>query len=219
MATPSGMATIASGEGMKTRPTPLAVFASCNAGLFAILLVVAGANAVHPFYRGPANINEFLLYSFSIAVVTGIGWRMFRRVHLPAPVLILMQLGILGHLLGGFVAYRGARLYDGVFFGMEYDHYLHMLNGLAGALVVDRLLPDVKGPAPRGVIVVLVMMGAGSIVEMIEYLAYLLIPTTGVGGYDNNMRDLVSNTVGGLIFLAGQHLEAALRGARRERRP
>ena len=194
---------------MKSRPTPFALFAAFNAAQFAVVLAVFCADRLHPFYRGPANLAEFTLYSLTVALVAVVGWRTLRRVAVPAPVLALCQLGILGHLAGGFATYHGVRLYDVVFFGVGYDHYLHTFNGFAGALLADRLLPPMRGPIPRGLIVLLVMMGAGSIVEMIEYLAYLWISMTGVGGYDNNMRDLLSNTFGGLIFVAARALLAA----------
>jgi hypothetical protein len=47
----------------------------------------------------------------------------------------------------------------------------------------------------------LVVLGLGSLIEISEYTVTLTIPNNGVGGYDDNMRDLIANGCGGIFFL------------------
>jgi hypothetical protein len=40
------------------------------------------------------------------------------------------------------------------------------------------------------------VLGLGTLVEIVEYLVTLTVSVNGVGGYDNNMQDLISNLIG-----------------------
>lgn len=42
-------------------------------------------------------------------------------------------------------------------------------------------------------------MGFGALNEIIEFIAFLSFPNTGVGGYENNMLDLVFNMFGAIL--------------------
>jgi putative membrane protein len=44
-------------------------------------------------------------------------------------------------------------------------------------------------------------LGIGAVNEIVEYIATLLIPETGVGGYDNTLLDLISDLIGALFAL------------------
>lgn len=181
---------------------PINVFAAVNAGLFAILCAVFYGRDLRA-YHGPGNVAEFLVYAGCIAAVTAVGWRALRRFELPAGVLVFMQIGILSHFAGGFVPVNGHRLYDVILLDVRFDKYVHMLNAIAGCVLVDHLLARHQSPVPRLLLVVMVVLGAGAVVEMVEYAAKLAIASTGVGDYDNNMRDLWANFAGCVIFLAG----------------
>jgi uncharacterized membrane protein YjdF len=183
-------------------PKPMNVFAGVNAALFVILCAVFYGRELRA-YHGPGNVAEFLIYAGCIAVVTAIGWRALRRFELPAGVLVFMQVGILAHFAGGFVPVNGHRLYDVIIAGVRFDKYVHILNALAGCVLVDHLLARHQSPVPRLVLVVMVVLGAGAVVEMVEYAAKLAIASSGVGDYDNNMRDLWANFAGGAIFVVG----------------
>jgi len=190
----------------KARATPFGVFAACNGALFGALAAAHFANHAFGFYHGPADLDEFVLYSMLIFALSVAGWKVFRRTQPPRWVLVMMELGILGHLAGGFVPFHGARLYDADILGVGYDHYLHAFNGLAGAMLANSVLPQLRGAPSRGVVVVLVVLGVGSLVEIIEYGAYVAIHAKGVGGYDNNMRDMTANMIGAFAFLGIQAL-------------
>jgi hypothetical protein len=50
-------------------------------------------------------------------------------------------------------------------------------------------------------------------VEIIEYLAFVAVPDAGVGGYANNMQDLISNLIGALLFVTAAAIVRSLRPA------
>ncbi|HWA62232.1 MAG TPA: hypothetical protein VG939_12705 [Caulobacteraceae bacterium] len=188
------------------RAEPFDVFAGVNLALCAVL------GAAFVAHRGlvadRVNVAEFLVYGAAIALVAALGWRSARRAHPTWLVLAVMQGGILAHLAGGLVWIHGVRLYDVDFGPVGYDKIVHAANAAAGAMLADSLIRGEPRPVPKWVVVTLVVMGAGSLVEMVEYLAQRVIPNTGVGGYDNNSQDLFANTAGALLF-------AMLHGARR----
>jgi hypothetical protein len=44
-------------------------------------------------------------------------------------------------------------------------------------------------------------MGLGALNEIVEFIAVLTLPETGVGGYVNTSLDLTANTIGAAFFL------------------
>jgi hypothetical protein len=185
-------------SGRKLEPVDL--FAMANGAILLAIVVVwslRGALA----YRGPANLVEFSGYALVIALLGLLMMRVFHGRKIGAGVIALTQAGVLAHFLGGFVAVHGARLYDAVFLGLGFDKYVHVLNGLAGAALTEALIARRDRAIVQAAIVFLVVMGAGAIVELIEYGAYRLVPDNGVGGYDNNMQDMLANSAGAILYL------------------
>lgn len=177
-------------------------FAALNAVLFAIL---ASTVYLQRFlrYRGPGNMDEFFIYACAIVLVILVVWVFLRRVDYPTWVLVLMQAGILSHFAGAFIPVDGGRLYDTAWAGLGYDKYVHVFNAFAGAAVLTTLF-DRTGVqfAFRWLVIVMIVLGAGAVLEMVEYMVTLTVPNAGVGGYDNNMRDLIANAVGALGYIA-----------------
>jgi uncharacterized membrane protein YjdF len=178
------------------------VMALANVAIFIAMCELA-------YYRqflqhwGAGNDLEFLVYAAAILAAIGFGWLFLRLVRFPNWILALMQLGILAHFAGGLVTVGGVRLYDIDVLGLPFDKYVHALNSFAGAAVAARLIdPPRDHPHMREVLILLVVLGGGAGVEIIEYMAKNSMSGTGVGDYDNNMQDLVANLVGGLLYLA-----------------
>lgn len=203
---------------MDIRLKPVDVFVGVN-----VLLLAAGS-ALFMLQslsgrEARANLAEILVYVLVIAAAILAGWRRMRHAVLPISTLGAMQLGILSAFAGGVVHIHGVRLYDTVQFGVPFDKWVHGLNAVAGMAFTQALLQPAKGVVPRGLAVLLIVQGSGAIVEVIEYVCQALIPNTGVGGYDNNMQDMVANLGGGLAYLALQAARVALvrAGAHRAR--
>ena len=185
------------------------VFAATNASLFVFMCIAVYYNR-YTKHHIVANVYEFLFYAVVILAAIAVGWRYLRTVAFPSWVLILMQVGILAHFAGGFVPVEGGRLYDISVAGLPFDKYVHALNAFAGGALVSCLLERQKAhPRLYWVFVLLIVQGCGAIVEIVEYVAKLNVPQTGVGDYDNNMQDLVANFVGVAMFLTAAALTRA----------
>lgn len=141
---------------------------------------------------------------------------------------ILWALSIWGllHLAGG-----GIRIGEGVLYGLQllpiynmggemiilkYDQLIHAFgSGISAYLVFHILKRYVQNTYIIGVYLVSALAGIGMGVfnELIEFSAFLFFQDTGVGGYVNNMLDLVFNTIGAIsamVFVWWKNIERNL---------
>ncbi|MBK9573130.1 MAG: DUF2238 domain-containing protein [Rhodoferax sp.] len=182
-------------------------FVLTNVFLF-VLLCVFRYYARFVQYRGAAHIGEFFVYAAVIMLGIAILWFVFRHYEFNGSTLLLVQLGILMHFSGAFVMVDSHRLYDQVLFGLRYDKYVHFVNAFAATLLMSRLfeIQQIALTRSNNVFVVLVVLGLGAVIEIVEYLVVLTVPGNGVGGYDNNMQDLMANLVGASSFMLVKYL-------------
>lgn len=162
-------------------------------------------------YRGAANLHEFSVYAVLTIVALGFSWRFFRDYQVPSYILIFVQAGIFIHFSGGLIVTDGFRLYDTFLIGIRFDKYVHFLNAFTAAIVINYVtyLFDIQIPRFRYFFIVLVVLGLGAIIEIIEYLVMLTIPSNGIGDYHNNMQDLIANLGGCTLFLVLLKLKTA----------
>jgi len=82
--------------------------------------------------------------------------------------------------------------------GIRYDKYVHFVNALAAYILITWLFRfrNIPSQGFNVVLIILTVMGLGAFVEIIEYIVTLNIAAHGVGGYDNNMQDLIGNLCG-----------------------
>ncbi len=182
------------------RPRPLDWFVLVNTGLFLALCVFTYFERFLQ-YRGAANIHEFFIYALAILASIAWLWIHFRRYDFEASLLILLEAGILMHFAGAFVQFDDHRLYDLYLLDVRYDKYVHFTNAFVGALLVWKIL-CLRQFFPSGVNIVfvpLIVLGLGCIVEIVEYLVMTTVQQNGVGGYHNNMQDLISNLAGSIL--------------------
>ena len=102
---------------------------------------------------------------------------------------------------------------------IRYDNLQHALGfGFVGRAFWEafehQLSAESKTPLIAWWIVVLGAGTLGAVNEIVEWIMTLTIAGTDVGGYDNTVRDLVADLVGG----AGIGLWTALQIGRRHRR-
>lgn len=182
-------------------------FVLTNVVLF-VLLCVFRYYARFVQYRGGAHIGEFFVYAAVIMLGIAVLWFVFRHYEFEGSTLLLVQLGILMHFSGAFVFVDDHRLYDQVVLGLRYDKYVHFVNAFAATLLISRLFQIQKIALTRSnnVFVVLVVLGLGAVIEIVEYMVVLTVPGNGVGGYDNNMQDLMANLVGAGSFMLAKYL-------------
>jgi uncharacterized membrane protein YjdF len=199
------------------------VFAGFNLALFVVLCASRYYDRFI-LYIGRDNLSEFFIYAAVILAGIGLLWSVFRRYEFPPVLLIVLQVGILMHFAGAFVLVGEGRLYDVHLAGIRYDKFVHVVNACGAAVLVHRLF-QIQGIALtsiNAVFLFLVVLGLGAVIEVVEYAVVLTVPGNGVGGYDNNMQDLIANAIGSggyvLTRLAVARLsQTALRAGQHQR--
>jgi hypothetical protein len=180
----------------------LDVFAGVNAALFLVLCVFRYHDRFVR-YRGPGHLEEFFVYAVMILGGIAFLWWVFRDHAFDALVLVLIQIGIFMHFSGAFVQIEAGRLYDAHFLGIRYDKYVHFFNAFAVAYLLSRLYQRMGIPLsfPQNLTLLFTVLGLGAVVEIVEYGVMLTVEVNGVGGYDNNMQDLLANLCGSTAFV------------------
>lgn len=173
--------------------------------------------------------HEFLLYVAVIIALTAlVAWRQ-DRVRIPPGLLWGLAIWGLVHMAGGLVPVGDTVLYGVVlidlwprFSILRYDQLVHSYGfGVATLVAYHLLAPHLADMGRRGggfwMLVALMGCGFGAINEMLEFVAVVLLPRTGVGGYENTMLDLVFNSLGAgvaagwLSWRAGRDVAARAR--------
>ena len=168
-----------------------------------------------------ANRNtEFLFYIGIVVVLAVVVVLVHRRANLSQPALMLLSAWGLLHMLGG-LARVPPELTDngsGVLYSLwlvphylKFDNVVHAYGFGVATWVTWECVRTIKGIKPTtGVLALcwLAGMGLGSLNEIIEFAAVLMIPGTNVGGYVNTGWDLVANMVGALVAVKIAHVTA-----------
>ena len=137
--------------------------------------------------------------------------------------ILYKKLGLrLGVILFGFFALllHHLKLYGNFYYGIPFDRIMHLVAGIALALVIYNALETSDIPRPALVIISIFMAaGVASTMEIIEFIGYanlgsgegLLFYGKGdFGEYNNVSWDLINNTLGAVIgsvylFLWSRH--------------
>jgi len=200
----------AAGAGMRCwRLNAFDKFALFNLILFAILTSSVYWDRFLEF-KSRANLPEFIAYAGILMAAMVVAWMVLRSLNFSPGVLVVFQAGLFFHFAGGLFYPGGIRLYDhflGIdFFNypLRYDKVVHLVNAFIGCIVVLEIFRLLRFRAPRALVlvVILVVIGVGAAIEMVEYTIVKTIPHNGVGEYDNNMTDLLANLAGCLVFAA-----------------
>lgn len=124
----------------------------------------------------------------------------------------LFAWGVL-HMLGGIVLPDGSSVYSHVLFPLvgapynilKYDQIVHMYGSFMVSVVTFMMLKNYFADSfdwsAVGIIVVMIGLGFGTINEIIEFFLTVILPRTGVGGYENNVLDLVFNLLGAIAAI------------------
>lgn len=129
---------------------------------------------------------------------------------------ILWGLSIWGflHMAGG-----GVRIGDDVLYGLQlipiggvgdafvlrFDQVVHAYGFAVATLVVHHLLTPYLSQKTNWKVVYPIIavagMGLGAVNEIVEFIAVVVFPSTGVGGYYNTALDLVFNAIGAVCAI------------------
>jgi hypothetical protein len=171
-------------------------------------LIIAFGFGIFFFFEGNYEFLgyfPFLLFFIFFVAVT------LTETRLPNTLLALLLLWFLMCMLGGSLHVGDAKLYDTMVWHLygkgtelaflRYDQLVHLLGtGLLAAAIHW----SIRTRSPQTKIIwriafgALVAMGLGTLNEIIEFSAVLILPNTGVRGYYNNELDLVFNALGAI---------------------
>ena len=151
---------------------------------------------------------EFVWYVATMLVFIVIIVSTLRTSNLSDRILWLLSIWGLLHMLGGGIRIGDHVLYaqilypfhvDGDFTVLKYDQVVHAFGFAVAAAalhhIVSKMAPTM-GRFGRIMFPALASMGLSVVNEIIEFIAFLALPGTWVGGYFNLELDLVANTLG-----------------------
>lgn len=150
---------------------------------------------------------EFLFYVSIVVFLLLLLLAKYQKIGLSRGTIMALSLWGLLHMMGGNI-----RVGDGVLYGVQliphilrYDQLVHAFGfGTCTVIGFELLRPFLKPAVNRATLSVLLVMigiGFGALNEVIEFMAVLALPETGVGGYENTAWDLTFNLIGSLIAL------------------
>ncbi|MFH1138983.1 MAG: hypothetical protein V1816_23130 [Pseudomonadota bacterium] len=177
--------------------------------LFLILMIIF---VYYPYNRDRIAPEFVVIYGVLISLGLILAWKfLVKNSSLPWNVLILLQVGLLLHFLGG-IRIDGRRVYT-LTLVVRYDKLVHFYNCLAAYWGLGALLRHwrIQTGKFEPFILVLMTLGCGAIVEIIEFLGVRTLtldypryyPENLESLYDNNMEDLVADFLGALFAWVG----------------
>jgi hypothetical protein len=158
--------------------------------------------------------GEFIWYTL---IVLGLFFLIFLtlpKTKFNDGILWSLSLWALLHLAGG-----GIKIGSGVLYGLvlipiyngggemlflKYDQVIHAFGfAICAYMIFHFLKMYISDPYRIGVYLIAVLggIGLGAINEVVEFIATILFPNNGVGGYVNNSLDLIFNAIGAIFVM------------------
>ena len=186
------------------RLRPLDWIVLANGALFAAMVALFYWDRFEA-HRRSANVREFFVYACVFALLVGWLWWWLRRFPVRWRLLVAGEAALLLHFAGGVSIRPGVRLYDVRLLpigDMRFDKVVHVAACIVVGLVVGAIVRahDVKFGRLRAISMILIVVGLGALWEICEYLVVCNFPDAGVGGYDNNMQDMIANVAGAVVY-------------------
>ena len=156
---------------------------------------------------------EFLMYIGVIIIFLLLIVATNSKVQYPNEILWGLTTWALLHMAGGGLYIKGTKLYEiillpisGTYGIFRYDQLVHIVGfGVATLLMYHLIKPLLSGSPNKwtalSIVIVMAGLGVGALNEIIEFLATVCVPETGVGGYINTSLDLVADLIGAIIAM------------------
>ncbi len=154
---------------------------------------------------------EFLIYVGIIVILLILIALTNKKVNYSNSVLWGLTVWALMHMSGGGIYIRGVRLYETILIPLskaypilKYDQFVHIIGfGVATILMYELIKPKLRSNKWTAISIVVIMagLGVGALNEILEFIATVLVPETGVGGYLNTTLDLVSDLIGAILAM------------------
>ena len=154
---------------------------------------------------------EFLMYVGVIIFFLIIIMFTINKVNYPTIVLWGLTAWSLLHMSGGGIYIGGKKIYElmiwsivgNPYYIFRYDQFVHIVGFAVATLVIYYILKpilriDLKKWTALSIVVIMAGLGVGALNEIIEFMATVIVPETGVGGYINTSLDLVADLIGAI---------------------
>ncbi|MDD5192925.1 MAG: hypothetical protein PHH54_03000 [Candidatus Nanoarchaeia archaeon] len=145
---------------------------------------------------------EFLLYTVVVAFFVVFIAILHLKYNFSYFVLSGLSMWGLLHMLGGGIIANKMVLYAYQLLPfLRYDMFVHLFGFFFATLFSYYVLKPYLKKTSFAVLIFLAFigMGLGALNEIVEFIAVLVMPQTGVGGYENTMLDIVFNTIGSIL--------------------
>ncbi len=173
-----------------------------------LLVVLGGVLTGFLIYGIAAGSSPVAYYVPITVVLVGVMAWIHRSVHFSMAVLWGLAAVAIGNVAGGVLLIDGAPLYQLQVLGpIQFDKVFHAVATGVGAWAALEALRSWGVPHTSAAVFLAVMVasGGGALVELVEYVGSILIENDSVGGYANNMQDLIANTTGALVGAVVAH--------------
>ncbi len=170
-----------------------------------VLAVLAAAVVGFLIYGISVDSSSVTYYVPITVILAGVIALFHRSTDFSAAVLWGLTGVAIGNIAGGVLLINGAPLYELPVLGsIGYDKVFHSVaTGVVAWASLEALVSwDLRRTPVLAFSAAVTAIGAGALVEVVEYIGSLIIENDSVGGYTNNMQDLIANTAGSVIGAA-----------------
>ncbi len=157
---------------------------------------------------------EFMIYIGVIVFFLLLILHTNKKINYPNGVLWGLTIWSILHMSGGGIFINGKKLYTIMILPLvgdpynifKFDQFVHIVGfGVATLVVYNLLKPLLKKGIKKwvalSIVIVMAGLGVGALNEIVEFIATVLVPETGVGGYENTSLDLISNLIGAICAM------------------
>ena len=185
---------------LKKSQIPLLIFTAIYL-LIAIIYYLSRKNYEFVMYVG------VVVFLFLVILLTN------KKMNYPNVVLVGLSIWGAMHMVGGVLVGNSVvyakmliPLVGEPYNILKYDQFVHLFGfGVATLAMFVLFKPFLKFPIKKwtsiSIIVIMAGFGVGALNEMIEFIATVLVPETGVGGFINTSLDLVADFIGAILAM------------------
>jgi len=155
---------------------------------------------------------EFLIYVGVIIFFLLVIWLTRKKINYPPIVLWGLTIWAFLHMTGGGIYIYNKKVYELIllpligapYYILRYDQFVHFFGfGIATLLIFYLLKPflvkDNIGKISLSIVIIMAGLGIGAFNEIVEFITTVIVPESGVGGYENTALDLVFNLLGAIV--------------------
>jgi len=156
---------------------------------------------------------EFIFYIIVIVSFLFLILATNRKVQYPNELLWGLTVWSIMHMSGGGLFIEGKKLYEMIILPLSdqygilrFDQIVHIVGFFVGTLAIYHVAkPSIKkealGKPSIAALFIVAGLGLGALNEIVEFSGTLLLNQTGVGGYTNNMLDLIADLIGTIFAI------------------